>query len=109
MRSNLELYKIVLEKLETKKTLFICWCAELCFNSEETEQFFNDFYEQRPNETQYIEFFNNPLFRKYGKITTSWFSYDTSKPLDDGFQSDAFQIRIDFLKAIINKLETELK
>ena len=88
------MYKILLENFKSNKTPFYWICNRIHYSVEltleERKVLFYHFQSQKPSETQYQEFFNDSRFNKN---TTQWW----------GRQEQG--VRIEFLEAIIKKLE----
>jgi hypothetical protein len=64
------------------------------------------FLTQFPSETQYTEFFENPLFNKYSlKIGAEWFIYEIGKGFTHCIETESFELRVKLLEAIIKDLE----
>jgi len=109
-KTLLELYEIVKDKIRFRgNSPFICFCANKCLTYEENKRFIEHFYSQRPSETQYTEFFNEPLFRKTKSLQASWFEYDYSLSVGEWYQTRAFKLRIKLLEAIIKNLKKKKK
>jgi hypothetical protein len=109
-KSILELYEIVLESFKIRRqTLFICFCANRYLKPQENKTFIEHFYSQRPSETQYTEFFEEPLFRRTRSLEASWFEYDNSLSHGENAYSKGFKLRIQFLMAVIKELKKDEK
>ena len=109
-KSILELYEIVLESFKIRRqTLFICFCANRYLTPQENKRFIEHFYSQRPSETQYTEFFEEPLFRRTRSLEASWFEYDYSLSHSENAQSKAFKLRVKLLREIIKTLHKKSK
>jgi hypothetical protein len=95
MRSLLELYQELLEVYESEKFPFVWICNYFTHHftdKDEKNLIAGHFKKQRPSETQYQEFYKDPRFNRR---SICW------------WDRDGRQVRIEFIKAIIKKLENE--
>jgi aspartyl-tRNA synthetase len=96
MRTLLELYKELLEVYDGDNFKFVWICNYFThhFKDKDEKNLIADhFKKQRPSETQYQEFYNDPRFIRIG---ICWW--------DRGER----EVRSEFIKAIIKKLETDV-
>jgi len=110
IKTMLDLYKPLLKSFKGKHTLYICKAIDINrmgFCSVHKVKLKINFLTHYPSETQYTEFYNNPLFNKQGNFDDGWFMYDRIK--NYGFtnlvQTEPFNLRIKLLEAIIENLE----